>query len=110
MCFHELDQCPVGILNIAEPPTGISHVKGLRTVHGERLTGGATPLRQGIHPANVIAEVYEPEITPVAVCVYFPLVAGDGLDKLDRARAQEFGKGSGSGLGVREQDAADLPL
>ena len=76
MAFDKLNQCTIGVFNIAEAAGGTSHSEGLAAVYSKRKSSFRTFLSEVIHSLNIEAEMYESQITPETVLKYSPGTPG----------------------------------
>src|SRR5262249_47199755 len=110
MRLDQLDQCPVGILEIGEATGRIAYVVRRCAVDGEREAGGGAAGLPAVHVPDVKAEVNEAEIAPQAIRKDRAASPRLAHHQLDLSRSEQRAEGSLPRRRVTEQHAPERPV
>ena len=109
--LHELDEGAVGVLHVGEMPVSLAHLEVAASVAYETVSQGLGRLADGLHVADVEAQVDEAGVAPVAAFVYlsrggYVEAFGNALHQLYAGGTHHLAQRPFDGLAAGEQDAA----
>src|SRR5215813_10938377 len=110
MRLDQLDQRPIGILEVGEATGRIAHVERRRAVDGERDAGGGTAGLPAIDVPHVETEVNEAQIAPEAVRKDRSAWPHLAAYQLELSRSEQRAERSLPGRRVTQQHSPERPV